>query len=314
MIFEKLLRCPICISPLDAMGTQLKCTNPACGAVYPIVKGVPILINEAMSIYSIADFTIPEKQISQSALAKLKRLVWNIVPNISGNIRAERNFGAFIDLLLASSPAPRVLVIGGRIPGEGMNKLLATKSIELVETDVEFGPRTSLVCDAHCLPFDNGSFDGVIAQAVLEHVVDPLRCVEEVYRVLRHQGLIYAETPFMQQVHMGAHDFTRFTHLGHRRLFRQFDEVNSGAVCGPGMSLAWSYRYFILSFANSKRMRTALHVFASFTSFFLKYFDYFLIDKKGTFDAASGYFFLGRKSKSMLSDRELVKLYRGAVE
>lgn len=314
MINQKLLRCPICISPLDSKAVKLHCTNPGCGAVYPVIKGVPVLIDEAISIYSIADFSIPETDTPQSAPAKLKGLVWSIVPNISLNIKAEKNFRTFIDLLLALSPAPRVLVIGGRIPGEGINKLLSTTSIELVETDIAFGPRTSLVCDAHSLPFENDSFDGVIAQAVLEHVVDPIRCVDEMYRVLRHQGLIYAETPFMQQVHMGAHDFTRFTHLGHRRLFRHFEETASGAVCGPGMSLAWSYRYFLLSFANSQRMRNALHVFASFTSFFLKYFDYFLIDKRGTFDAASGYFFMGRKSKSVLSDRELVKLYRGAMK
>ena len=113
---------------------------------------------------------------------------------------------------------------------------------------------------------------------------------------------------------MGTHDFTPFTHLGHRRLFRHFEEIESGAVCGPGTSLARSYRYFLLSFATSKRMRNALHVFANFTSFFLKYFDYFLIDKRGIFDAASGYFFMGRKSRSVLSDCEHVKLYRGAVE
>ncbi len=82
------------------------------------------------------------------------------------------------------------------------------------------------------------SFDGVICQAVLEHVLDPYRCVEEIHRVLRPNGLVYAETPFMQQVHGGTHDFTRFTHLGHRRLFRKFAEVDSGVVCGPGMALA----------------------------------------------------------------------------
>ena len=48
------------------------------------------------------------------------------------------------------------------------------------------------------------------------------------------------------------------------------------------------------------------------TSFYLKYFDYFLIDKKGTLDAASGYYFMGEKSERVLSDKDLVKLYEGA--
>jgi hypothetical protein len=47
------------------------------------------------------------------------------------------------------------------------------------------------------------------------------------------------------------------------------------------------------------------------TSFFLKYFDYYLIDKPGAFDAASGYYFMGRKGTHSLTDKELLTLYRG---
>ena len=125
-----------------------------------------------------------------------------------------------------------------------------------------------LICDAHDIPFADGSFDAVIAQAVLEHVVDPHRCVAEIHRVLNAQGVVYAETPFMQQVHAGRYDFARFTHLGHRRLFRMFQEIDSGAVCGPGMALAWSYQYFLMSFTTSKTLRKLAGVFARLTSFF----------------------------------------------
>lgn len=194
-----------------------------------------------------------------------------------------------------------------------MGPLAQNGSLELVDTDVSFGPRTMLICDAHDIPFQDESFDGVIAQAVLEHVVDPYRCVEEMHRVLKKDGLVYAETPFMQQVHLGRYDFTRFTHLGHRRLFRRFEEIDSGAVCGPGMALAWSYQYFLLSFAKLKILRALIRAFASLTSFYLKYFDYFLIDTAGGLDAASGYYFMGRKSDHSLSDRELLTLYKGAM-
>ena len=168
-----------------------------------------------------------------------------------------------------------------------------------------------MICDAHCLPFEDNSFDGVIIQAVLEHVVDPWRCVEEIYRVLKEDGLVYAETPFIQQVHGGRYDFTRFTHLGHRRLFRKFEEIDSGAVCGPGMALAWSYRYFLLSFTSSRFLRRLIGIFSRLTSFYLPYLDYFLINNPGTLDAASAYYFLGRKSTCVLSDRDLINRYKG---
>jgi ubiquinone/menaquinone biosynthesis C-methylase UbiE len=185
--------------------------------------------------------------------------------------------------------------------------------LELVESDVSFGPRTMLICDAHDIPFADESFDAVIAQAVLEHVADPYRCMEEIHRVLKGQGLVYVETPFMVQVHLAPHDFTRFTHLGLRRLCRNFDELESGANSGPGMALAWAYQHFLLSFATSKTLRRMLAIFAKLTSFYLKYLDYYLIDKPGTLDAAAGYYFLGRKGGRVLSDRELIRLYRGAL-
>lgn len=170
-----------------------------------------------------------------------------------------------------------------------------------------------LVADAHDIPFADESFDGVIAQALLEHVVDPWRCVDELHRVLKPGGLVYAETPFIQGVHAGRYDFTRFTHLGHRRMFRRFEEVESGTGQGPGVALAWSYQSFVLSFATSFWLRGMLMVFTRVTSFYLKYLDYYLGRKPGSFDFSSGYFFLGKKSDNLLDDRELVSLYRGAI-
>jgi SAM-dependent methyltransferase len=194
-----------------------------------------------------------------------------------------------------------------------MREFAATPSIRIVSTDVSFGPLTAIICDGHDLPFADGTFDAVIVQAVLEHVVDPVRCVSEVHRVLAPHGLVYAETPFMQQVHMGPYDFTRYSHSGHRRLFRQFDEVESGVAGGPGMALAWSYQYFLLSFASSRAARGLLRAFASLTGFFLKYFDSYLVSRNGALDAAAGIYFLGRRSDRTLSDRELVRYYRGAI-
>jgi SAM-dependent methyltransferase len=226
---------------------------------------------------------------------------------------AERNFKMFASLLIEQTSSPRVLVVGGSTLGEGLSNLLAYPAIELVETDVTFGPRTSLICDAHDIPFMPESFDGVIIQAVLEHVLDPYRCVEEIYRVLKPQGLVYSETPFMQQVHEGRYDFARFTHLGHRRLFRMFSEIESGAVSGSGSALAWSYSYFLRSFTTSKFTKNFLEVFARLTSFYLKYFDYFLLDKPGILDAATGYYFFGRKNETPLPDRDLIKQFRGLL-
>ncbi|BAZ66840.1 putative methyltransferase type 11 [Fischerella sp. NIES-4106] len=307
---QNILRCPVCKSRFKLSKNQLRCTNNQCNNKFHLVNNIPILIDELSSVFSVNDF-IDKVQITLKPKSKLERLMVNIVPGINLNVKTKKNSQKFTEILLQQNKNPLVLIIGGSVVGQGMEDLLSSSEIEFIETDVTFGSRISVICDAHQIPFAEDSFDGVIVQAVLEHVIDPKRCVEEIYRVLKPNGLVYSETPFIQQVHLGKYDFTRFTHLGHRRLFHNFEEIDSGAVCGPGMALAWSYQYFLLSFVKKPIARALVKVFARLTSFWLKYFDYYLINQPGTFDSASGYYFMGTKSERILSDRELLKLYRG---
>lgn len=313
MEYIKDLVCPVCYSNLQEKENSLICSSLKCQKEYPIVNNIPILINEENSIFKITYYTENLDTTFKRKKSKFKDILKNLIPGISVNIKAKNNYEKFEQILLSLSTNPKVLIIGGSILGEGMEGLISNTNIHFIESDVSFGPRTQIIFDAHNIPFPNNYFDGVIVQAVLEHVLDPYQCVEEIYRVLKTEGIVYAETPFIQQVHMGKYDFHRFTHLGHRRLFRKFIEIESGAVCGPGMALAWSYCYFIYSFFSSKSLRKLVIPFAHFTSFFWKYFDYLLINKPGTFDAASGFYFMGRKSDKILKDTELINSYHGLL-
>src|SRR4029453_19428423 len=109
-----------------------------------------------------------------------------------------------------------------------------------------------------------------------------------------HPGLVYSEAGFIHQVHGGAFDFNRFTHLGHRRLWRFFDEVDSGAQRGPGTPLLSSAEYFFRAFAGESRLlRTAIAHAVALFGFWVKYLDDFLVRRPGGIDAASRPFFLG---------------------
>ena len=276
--------------------------------LYPIIDGIPILINEENSLFSIKDFMSKRTTTILFGKSKIKAAIRKIIPSISLNIKARDNYHELVTIIPDNSV---ILIIGGSIQGNGIEEIYSNESYEIIESDVSFGPFTKIISDAHNIPFENGIFDCVIIQAVLEHVLNPQRCVNEIFRVLKSSGIVYAETPFMQQVHMKEYDFTRFTHLGHRRLFRKFEEIKSGPCCGPGMALAWSYVYFLRSFFTSRWMSKILTVFGHLTSFFLKYFDYYLIDMPGSYDSASGYYFLGKKTNKCLSDKELIKQFRG---
>ena len=310
------LRCPVCNARVQLADEACSCTQAECARRFPVVDGVPILLDEARSIFSIEDFVHRRDTTFRSHGSTLEDIVHGVLdrlPTLTCSVGARRNYALLADALLQLNPAPQVLVVGGSILGDGMKEFVGNPAIQVIGTDVSLGPLTALVCDAHEIPFDDNSFDGVIAQAVLEHVVDPHRCVAEIHRVLKPGGLVYAETPFMQQVHMGRYDFTRFTHSGHRRLFRDFDEIASGPIGGPGMALAWAWEYFLLSFTTSRVFRAAARAFARLTAFFLKYFDYYLVRRPPAVDAASGFYFIGKKAGRRLCDRELIQYYRGGL-
>lgn len=51
------------------------------------------------------------------------------------------------------------------------------------------------VADVHQLPFRGGEFDAVFCLEVLEHVVDPLKVLQEVYRILKKGGYVIVLVP-----------------------------------------------------------------------------------------------------------------------
>ena len=238
--WRRRLRCPRCASSLRDMERHPSCSDTRCEyseTGFPLVDAQPVLIDFAASIfdremYSAGHGPALRRDVTGRSLgSRLHQFT------LGNNPIAASNCAKFIELLLEGSERPVVLVIGGGTIGLGADELYRNRSIELVGTDVYASPNTALVADAHKLPFEDGVFDGVWVQAVLEHVLEPATIVDEIHRVLRRGGLVYAETPFMQQVHERAYDFSRFTQSGHRWLFRRFSELSAG----PSEARAWRW-------------------------------------------------------------------------
>jgi SAM-dependent methyltransferase len=182
-----------------------------------------------------------------------------------------------------------------------------------VYSDIDTSAAVDLFCDAHELPFVDQVFHGVIATAVLEHVLYPERVVAEIYRVLVEGGLVYSEIPFMQQVHEGAYDFTRYTLSGHRRLFNQFQEVASGLIAGPATAMVWTIENLALCFAPHHILQLCIKTGVRFLFFWLKYLDYLLKDVPQAMDSASATYFLGSKNPPLkTSDKAIIDRYIGA--
>lgn len=305
--------CPRCRGALteavDAAGAAVMlCRTSDCKYAtvgFPVLTGTPVLIDFDQSLIS-RDWVMSTGAASTKA-RRLSLLARYALPLMTVSASTGRNAREFVSRLKAQSPLPVVLVVGGAGKGDDTDALYADPAIRVVGTDIYRSEMTAIVADGHCLPFADASVDGVWIQAVLEHVLEPERVVGEIHRVLKPNGYVYAETPFMQHVHEGAYDFTRYTFTGHRWLFRSFEEVSSGSVRGPGTVLMWSIRYWVAALFRSYRIGNIV----AGLFFWLQHFDR-LADPRFVNDAASGIFFFGRRTEKQCQPADAIAAYRGA--
>ena len=117
-----------------------------------------------------------------------------------------------------------------------------------------------------------------------------------------------ADTPFLQAVHMGAYDFTRFTPLGQRALFKRFTEIEVGISAGPMSALRWAIEHAVKSLVRGKAAAWLLRPF----TLPLGWIEQFSPRNGYALDACSGSYFIGRKSNRTLTPQEIIAAYRGA--
>lgn len=126
----------------------------------------------------------------------------------------------------------------------------------------EYG-EVDIVGDLRRLPLADGCLAGLLSVAVLEHVPDPAAHIAEMHRVLKPGGRLLCFIPFMQPFHASPYDFQRFTDVGMREQFRQFDVVSVRVGAGPTSALLWvlqEWLALILSFGSRHLYRVILPV------------------------------------------------------
>lgn len=115
---------------------------------------------------------------------------------------------------------------------------------ELVNLDIVEGLHSSnidIFSPLHDIPVEDGHFDAVLCNAVLEHVRNPHEAIAEFQRVTRPGGILYLVVPFMQPEHLDPTDFQRYTIDGLQELVRVhgFEVVEAGGVHSVYTTLGW---------------------------------------------------------------------------
>jgi len=273
---------------------------------YRMFNGFPIPVDFNNSILKEQNtISKAESVIPRDSYSGIKRFLKEIVSPPKKN--TAKNVKEIISILRKNDYEPKILIVGGGTIGQGMLPFYNEPFLKVISFDIYASQYVQFVADAHSIPLPDSYFDCVIIQAVREHVLEPRKVVSEIHRVLKQKGLIYSETPFLQHVHEGAYDFTRFTESGHRYLFRDFELIMSGVVSGGGTQLLWSIDYFFRGIFRSRLVGKILKLLF----FWLQYMDK-IIPEKFAVDAASGVFFLGRKSGAPIDIKSIIDHYKGA--
>lgn len=222
----------------------------------------------------------------------------------AGNPITKKNIFSLLSML---HPGSSVLIIGGATVGDSISHLYAAASsskLSIVSVDMYITDQVDVLADAHYLPFESGSFDAVIIQAVLEHVISPSVVVNEITRVLAPSGLVYSESPFLQSVHEGPYDFFRFTLSAHRWLFREYTEIHSGVLQGAFESILFILTTTLSSFIPKFLTSSTYYLLLPLIRFIDN-----LLPGKCRLNNASATFFLGSKSDQPLKALSIINYY-----
>jgi SAM-dependent methyltransferase len=109
--------------------------------------------------------------------------------------------------------------------------------------------------DGKNIPFEDETFDSILAGEVLEHVPDIHKSLSELYRVLKKDGKILITVPFVWQEHEMPFDFRRFTTNGIEQLlvdngFEVLSSKKSGSFFEVIVQLVMMYLHSIFYTKN----------------------------------------------------------------
>lgn len=171
---------------------------------------------------------------------------------LSGPLIARANLAE--TALVSSNPyTPEALALIERVTGRGGMVLdcgagaRPARLHNVINLEIVDYPSTDVLAVGESLPFADGTFDGILSLAVLEHVRDPFRCAQELVRVLKPGGELRAEVPFLQPEHGYPHHYYNMTAQGLRNLFpEEMDVVGAEVPLNghPILAVQWILREY----------------------------------------------------------------------
>jgi ubiquinone/menaquinone biosynthesis C-methylase UbiE len=103
---------------------------------------------------------------------------------------------------------------------------------------------------AYDIPVEDESFDSAISTAVLEHLEEPEKAIQECYRILKSGGYAIYSIPFLWHLHEEPRDFYRYSKYGIEYLFEKvgFKIIEIKPLSGFWVTFGQLFVYYIYRF------------------------------------------------------------------
>jgi SAM-dependent methyltransferase len=121
--------------------------------------------------------------------------------------------GKVLDIGCGSKPYEKLFIYAKKYIG------LDTKSSGHIHKD----ENVDIYYDGGQFPFENNAFDNAVCFQVLEHVDNINLFFQEIARVIKKDGYILFEMPFIWEEHELPYDFRRYTGKGIQKLLKQYN-------------------------------------------------------------------------------------------
>lgn len=286
-LFFHLFECPSCHNELKFQEDKLICDH--CPKTFPVRQGIPIFLEEDQ----IKDFAVTSHQRKSNPLKSLLRFLKPPHHSVYLDTLTDshREGKTLIEFLKTFPENSTVVNIGS------LSKKIEGAKARILNLDISWYPNIDIIADAHSLPFKNESLDGIIIKNVFEHLRDPATVRDQLQRVVKKGGRIYAKIPFLQPFHAVPDDYQRFTINGIKEFFKEFKVLEEGIAVGPSSALAWflqEYWGILFSFNTNRGYKIARTIFSYITAP-IKYLDIFFKNKKEAHRLASAFYVILEK-------------------
>jgi SAM-dependent methyltransferase len=207
-IVEQYLACPRCKADIATGPDAATCTR--CGAAYPLIDGILVLLPEQQDAHLVDLRARYEATTGGTSLPAVFRITRRMLGDVRGkavlDVGCSQGQFAFEHLI----PAGAAVVVGVDFSAGAIRR---AQNLAASIPNALF-----VVGDATALPVKDGRFDTVVITEVIEHLPDVQACLSELRRATAADGDIVLSTPnYFNPVGVFKLLFDRVYHDGRER-------------------------------------------------------------------------------------------------